>query len=617
MTAPPVPDATVPALAWMATDVPRIRDGEAVAVSFGPTGFVAVGGVTGWRPDGNGGFNGFPLRPFILRSSDGVTWSEAALDFDIAGIELQDVAAGPGGYVAVGNLDPGPVVRRVVILRSEDGLSWEPAALPNPDDNRSAWRVAWTGESFVVSVTAHGEPLPVELASPDGRAWTSREVPYQRWLVPTTAGWLGIGPLDTWTTPDGGSWEADALTGPRGGTDAMVPERGAVTPGGTVLTGYFDGGCNLFGNCEYGTAAWWSSDARHWSALPSASEGWPFGGSTTGVHVLGGGEGLAVYANDRDTWASVDGWRWQPLVADGPLVPSDQAVRDIAVETERSCSWAAGSMAPGSCRRSPWRSTPQCRRPSPGGSPIEDVSIASTLPKRRRCRGSPEKRAARNAAAHSTAGSIPMTRAPIARTFMSSCSTPWCARVGVVAEPRPDAPHLVDRDGRPHAGAADQDPPVRVPGLDGLAEQPREVRVVVLRVGAVAAEIDQLVVGRQQRLQPRQQLVLERGSSVIGRQRNAHRRRLLQPCPCGWPRDGSETPTRPRSPSRTTRRPTDATFSAVNPKASRIVPAGALAPNRSSPRIAPSSPAHRSQPRETPASTVTRLRTSAGSTLSR
>ena len=50
-----------------------------------------------------------------------------------------------------------------------------------------------------------------------------------------------------------------------------------------------------------------------------------------GTHVLGGGDGLAVYANDRDTWASVDGWCWQPLVPDGPLVPSEQAVRDIAV----------------------------------------------------------------------------------------------------------------------------------------------------------------------------------------------------------------------------------------------------------------------------------------------
>ena len=59
--------------------------------------------------------------------------------------------------------------------------------------------------------------------------------------------------------------------------------------------------------------------------------------------------------------------------------------------------------------------------------PIEAASIDSTLSRRRRWRGSPEKRAARNAAAHSAAGSIPMTLAPIARTFMSSCSTPWCA----------------------------------------------------------------------------------------------------------------------------------------------------------------------------------------------
>lgn len=331
VTAPPAPDASVPALAWAATDVPRIADGEAVAVTFGPGGFVAVGGVTGWRPDAAGGFNGFPLRPFILRSPDGLAWTEATHRFDVQSTQLADVAAGPAGYVAVGGRTAGHGASRAVLLWSHDGLDWEPAALPDPEASQWAWRVAWTGEAFVVSVTAYDQTMPVELSSPDGRAWTAREVPYQRALVPTTAGWLGIGPLDTWTMPDGGPWEADALTWPRGDDEIQGPERGALTPGGTVLAGYFNGGCNLFGGCEAGTAAWWSADARSWSALPFAAEGWPFAGSTMGVHILGGGEGLAVYANDRDTWASVDGWRWRPLVAEESLVPSGQAVRDIAV----------------------------------------------------------------------------------------------------------------------------------------------------------------------------------------------------------------------------------------------------------------------------------------------
>src|ERR1700678_1443528 len=56
------------------------------------------------------------------------------------------------------------------------------------------------------------------------------------------------------------------------------------------------------------------------------------------------------------------------------------------------------------------------------------ASMARTLLKRRTKRGSVEtKLAARKASATSWSVSVPMTRAPRTRTFMSSCSTPWCA----------------------------------------------------------------------------------------------------------------------------------------------------------------------------------------------
>src|SRR5579862_1562069 len=54
-------------------------------------------------------------------------------------------------------------------------------------------------------------------------------------------------------------------------------------------------------------------------------------------------------------------------------------------------------------------------------------SMARTLSSRRRCLGSPLNTAPRKAREHSTAGSMPMTREPRVRTFMSSCSTPWWA----------------------------------------------------------------------------------------------------------------------------------------------------------------------------------------------
>ena len=60
---------------------------------------------------------------------------------------------------------------------------------------------------------------------------------------------------------------------------------------------------------------------------------------------------------------------------------------------------------------------------------------------------------------------------------------------------------------------------------DRLAEAPREVRVVVVRVGAVAAEVDQVVAEVRHREAP-YQLVLEGGAGVIGGEGDAHGPRI-------------------------------------------------------------------------------------------
>ena len=66
-------------------------------------------------------------------------------------------------------------------------------------------------------------------------------------------------------------------------------------------------------------------------------------------------------------------------------------------------------------------------------------------------------------------------------------------RVRVVADRGPDAADLVRRDARADAGAADEDPALGLAVADRVAEPRGEVRVVVRRIGAVAAEVDQLV----------------------------------------------------------------------------------------------------------------------------
>ena len=174
---------------------------------------------------------------------------------------------------------------------------------------------------------------------------------------------------------------------------------------------------------------------------------------------------------------------------------------------------------------------------------------------------------------------------------------------------RPDAADLVGRDAGPDPGAADEDPAVGLAVADRERQAAGEVRVVVVRVGAVAAEVDQLVAGVGE---PGEQLVLELGAAVVGGEGDAHQR------PSSRVRGAAARRTRPAealADDPRARRPPRA--SAVKPNSFRIVPAGAEAPKWSRATIAPSSPAQRSQPSETPISTATRFRAAAGRTDSR
>ena len=133
-------------------------------------------------------------------------------------------------------------------------------------------------------------------------------------------------------------------------------------------------------------------------------------------------------------------------------------------------------------------------------SPMDSASIARTLSRRRRWRGSPLNVAPRNASEISTAGSMPMTRAPerqhvhvvVLDALVRASTCRGRPRRGCRASCWP-------RSTRPTP-----DPQMRIPRSAAalLEREPQalgEVRVVVLRVGAVAAEVDQLVVAGRAR----------------------------------------------------------------------------------------------------------------------
>ena len=121
-------------------------------------------------------------------------------------------------------------------------------------------------------------------------------------------------------------------------------------------------------------------------------------------------------------------------------------------------------------------------------------SIARTLSRRRRWRDSPLNVAARNASEHSSAGSGADDPRAEGQHVHVVVLDALVRRVRVVAHGGPHAADLVRGHARADAGAADEDPAIDLAVADRVPEPLREVRVVVVRVRAVAAEVDELVV---------------------------------------------------------------------------------------------------------------------------
>src|SRR4051794_2696517 len=114
--------------------------------------------------------------------------------------------------------------------------------------------------------------------------------------------------------------------------------------------------------------------------------------------------------------------------------------------------------------------------------------------------------------------------------------------VGVMTHGRPNPLDLVRGDARANAGATDQDPAVSLSVADGVAEARGEVRVVVLRVGPVAAEVDGLVT-EPRGIETPTHLVLERRAGMVRGEGDAHRAAEL------WPGSVEDVRPPPESPS--------------------------------------------------------------------
>ncbi|HVT66129.1 MAG TPA: hypothetical protein VHF26_00160, partial [Trebonia sp.] len=138
--------------------------GHLTSVAEGPSGWIAVGSAS------NGGTGG----PEVFSSADGVTWQPVGVLTGLAGSDARflGVAAGPGGYLVVGQQGTGAQAF-AQLWWSADLQSWTAEGNPGYPGSLAAAAVA-TGNGFVaVGSQASSQTVWV---SADGQHWTVRDI---------------------------------------------------------------------------------------------------------------------------------------------------------------------------------------------------------------------------------------------------------------------------------------------------------------------------------------------------------------------------------------------------------------------------------------------------------
>lgn len=294
-------DRDITASAWLSTDArtwsriadfPSAEGSQAVAVTDGPAGIVAVGG------EGN--------HAVTWRSTDGRAWEQApdaASWHDATQLRMTAVAASAGGYAAVGYLGglAGPIEAR--FWWSTDGLTWTATGDGADVTASRAAAVAAGPDGGFIAVGATGDARTADGAaawtSPDGRSWT--RVPPDPALAAgvmrglTAAGGLGFVAVGsdpdatramTWRSADGLTWEVAPDAASLDNFGLKIEMRDVAWDGTRLVAA----GHRLFGQQFPTGVLWVSEDGWTWErAVESAalSQGKVFG-------VTAGGPGLVA-----------------------------------------------------------------------------------------------------------------------------------------------------------------------------------------------------------------------------------------------------------------------------------------------------------------------------------
>lgn len=179
---------------WQRAVVSGAKDAAMNDVAAGPGGFVAVG-IDGHA---GGGTQMVGSRgAAVWTSADGTRWTRLPTEADFAGAEMTRVIAGPSGYLAVGSDMPAASVRQSTwpgppIWISADGTHWKRvvADIGAPRTGGDVTALAWTGNEYVMAVPGCCSGFNGLAISPDGRSWTAAYI-----QAPAPAG-------ATWTIAD-------------------------------------------------------------------------------------------------------------------------------------------------------------------------------------------------------------------------------------------------------------------------------------------------------------------------------------------------------------------------------------------------------------------------------
>lgn len=219
--------------------------------------------------------------------------------------EIQDVAATPTGFYAIGNRDTG-FGTEITFFYSADGQTWHRHSVHStvaPEYVRTLALAGSANRIVVVGITSNE-------AGADGRIWTYDDVRGFRRVDPTplgldgpgsrnvgavawhpTLGFVAGGATSTgsaeiptlWHSTTGETWER--LPTLEGGVAAVHDI--AVIPGGFVAAG----------SSNAGPRVWRSSDGRTWSSVPT-----PLTGTTAGKEITVASDGSKiVYGVTADT----------------------------------------------------------------------------------------------------------------------------------------------------------------------------------------------------------------------------------------------------------------------------------------------------------------------------